>query len=214
VLRAVLLVILLPVIALGIGLLIAYIAHLIRNSGSSGALPAPAPSASSSPSPSPSPSASPSPQVAVPAGWITEVSPPAGLTYRHPAGWIRRTSSPEVFRFAPASPGSQSPGVEGVGAGFEASTDPADALRRFAARAYSGEPRFVGGAVTPVTGQHPEEQQEIVTYSRSGVAVRVVMHSFRSQGHTVVVIGRSLNSEPARAALLEAQVEASLTFSR
>jgi hypothetical protein len=215
VLRAVLLVILLPVIALGIGLLIAYIAHLVRHSGSSSALTTPAPSASSSPSPSPSqsPSASPSPRVAVPADWITEVSPPAGLSYRHPAGWIRRTSSPEVFRFEPASIGSQNPGVEGVGAGFEASTDPANALRTVAARAYSSQPRFVGGAVSPVAGQHPEEQQQIVTYNRSGVAVRVVLHSFRSQGHTVVVIGRSLNSQPARAALLEAQVEASLTFS-
>jgi hypothetical protein len=206
----VLLVILLPVIALGVGLLIAYLAHLIRNGGSSSALP-PAPSASSSPSPRPS--ALPSPQVvAVPAGWIAEVSPPAGLTYRHPASWIRRTSSPEVFRFEPASPGSQSPGVEGVGAGFESFTGPADALRGFAARAYSSEPRFVGGALTPVVGQHPEEEQEVVTYSRSGAAVRVVLHSFRSQGHTVLVVGRSLNAQPARAALLEAQVEASLTF--
>ena len=66
--------------------------------------------------------------------------------------------------------------------------------------------------MTPFKGGHPDEQQEIVTYSRSGVGVRVVLRSFRSKGHTVLVIGRSLNTQPARAAQLASQVEASLTF--
>jgi hypothetical protein len=209
VLRAVLLVIVLPLIALGVGLLISYIAHLIRGNNDP-VRTAPLPSASASPSTSPTPSASATPQVVVPADWVTEVSPPAGLTYRHPAGWVRRTESPEVLRFAPASPGSLTPGVEGVGAGFETSADPAEALRSFAARAYGGQPGFVAAAVQPVSGQHPEEQQEIVTYNRSGVGVRVVLRSFRAQGHTVLIIGRSLNSQPARAAQLESWVEASL----
>jgi hypothetical protein len=212
ILRVVLLVILLPVIALGIGLLIAYVVHLIRGNGTSTRV-VPLPSASAAPSASPSPRASPSAQVVVPADWITEVAPPTGLTYRHPPGWIRRTESPEVLRFAPASSGSQSPGIEGVGAGFETVTEPTQALQGFAARAYGSQPGFVGGAVTPVQGVHPEEQQEIVTYNRSGVGVRVVLRSFRLQGHTVLIIGRSLNTQPARALQLASQVEASLTFS-
>lgn len=215
VLRGIALLILLPVIALGIGLLVAYVVHLLRGSDTSTRTVPPATSSASqsvSPSASPTPSASPSAQVVVPADWVTEVSPPTGLTYRHPPGWIRRTESPEVLRFIPARTGSQSPGIEGVGAGFEAATEPAQALQGFAARAYGSQPGFVGGAVTPVKGGHPEEQQEIVTYSRSGVGVRVVLRSFRSQGHTVLVIGRSLNTQPARAAQLASQVEASLTF--
>jgi hypothetical protein len=211
VLRGIALVILLPVIALGIGLLVAYVVHLIRGSDTSTRTVPPA-TASASPSASPTPSASPSAQVVVPTDWITEVSPPTGLTYRHPPGWIRRTESPEVLRFIPARAGSQSPGIEGVGAGFETATEPAQALQGFAARAYGGQPGFVGGAVTPFKGGHPDERQEIVTYSRSGVGVRVVLRSFRSQGHTVLVIGRSLNTQPARAAELASQVEASLTF--
>jgi hypothetical protein len=212
ILRVVLLVILLPCIALGIGLLIAWIAHLIRGNGDHiGTVPAP--SASASATPTAAASASAPPRVVVPADWIVEVSPPAGLTYRHPPGWVRRTQTPEVFRFAPASPGSTSPGVEGVGAGFEESTDPATALQSFAARAYGGEPGFVAQAVTAVTGGHPEEKQEIVTYRRSGVLVRVVMRSFRLQGHTVLALGRSRSEQPARAAQLESYVEASLRFS-
>jgi hypothetical protein len=212
ILRVILLVILLPVIALGIGLLIAYVAHQIRGNASSSTRTVPLPSASASPSASPTPSAAPSAQVVVPADWIAEVSPPAGLTFRHPPGWIRRTESPEVLRFAPASSGSQSPGIEGVGAGFETATVPAEALQSFAARAYGSQPGFVGGAVTPVQGAHPDETQELVTYNRSGVGVRVVLRSFRLQGHTVLIVGRSLNTQPARALQLASQVEASLAF--
>ena len=210
--RAIVLVVLLPVIALAIGLLVAYVVHEIRGNASSTPA-APLPSASVLPSASPSPSAAPSAaQVVVPTDWITEVSPPTGLTYRHPPGWIRRTESPEVLRFAPASVGSSAPGIEGLGAGFETATEPTQALQSFAARAYGSQPGFVGGAATPVEGAHPGEQQELVTYSRSGVGVRVVLRSFRLQGHTVLIIGRSLNTQPDRAAQLAAQVEASLTF--
>jgi hypothetical protein len=211
VLRVILLVIALPLIALGIGLLIAYIVGQFR--GNPNARVAPLPSASAAPAASPSPSVTPSAQVVVPADWITEVSPPTGLTYRHPPGWIRRTESPEVFRFAPVSTDSQTPGVEGVGAGFETASDPTLAVQGFAARAYGSQPGFVGGAVTAVSGLHAGEKQELVTYYRSGVSVRVVLRSFRSQGHTVLVVGRSLNTQPARAAQLASQVEASLQFS-
>lgn len=220
ILRVILLVVLLPAIALGIGLLVAYVVHEIRgnssipgNGDTSSAAPLPSASGSASATSSPAASASAPPQVVVPASWITETSPPVGLTYRHPAGWIRRTASPEVLRFAPETVGSQAPGVDGVGAGFEAATDPAQALRSFAARAYGTQPGFVAEAVSAVDGQHPEEQQEVVTYTRSGLGVRVVLRSFRLQGHTVLVLGRSLNSQPARAAQLESQVEASLKFS-
>ncbi len=209
VLRAVALVIVLPLAALGIGLLVAWIVHTIRGD-STPTRPATPPATSPAPSPRAS-AATPHPQVTVvvPADWIGETDPPAGLTYSHPPGWIRRTSSPEVLRLEPATPGSAVPGIQGVGAGFETATDPAQAIRDFGTRVYGGQPGFTAAAVTPVAGARAGEQQGIVTYLRSGVDVRVVMHSFRSDTRTVLLLGRSANAQPLLAGRLEAELEAS-----
>jgi hypothetical protein len=210
VLRGVALVIALPAAALGIGLLIAWIVHTVRGSSTPSRPTSPT---VSSPAASPRASASaarPRVVVVVPADWIAESDPPPGLTYSHPPGWIRRTSSPEVLRLAPASPGSTAPGIQGVGAGFELAADPAQAIRDFGGRVYGSQPGFTAGAVTPVAGAHLGEQQGVLTYLRSGVDVRVVLHSFRSGTRTVLLLGRSANAQPAIAAQLEAQVEASL----
>jgi hypothetical protein len=204
--------VLLPVVALGIGLGVAWIVHQIR--GNPSVTPAaqpstaqPSASASAVKTPSPSPTAHPA---TVPSDWVTESDPPAGLTFRHPAGWIRRTATPEIVRFAPASVGSTAPGIEGVGAGFEATANPSQALQQFVARAYGGQPQVQNGPITAVAGGHPGEQQEIVTYERSGVAVRVVAHAFASGNHSVVAFARAASAQPSRAAELEAAVEASV----
>ena len=209
-LRFVLLVILLPVVALGIGLLVAWIVHQIRGNPSITTPPAPSPSASpsaskSAPPPSPAP-----PKVVVPADWVTEAQPPAGLTFRHPPGWIRRTESPEILRFAPASAGSTAPGIEGVGAGLEPTTSPSQALQEFVSRAYGTQPQVQNGPITAVSGAHAGEQQEVVTYVRGGVPVRVVVHSFAAGDRSVIVLARAASAQPTRAAELEAFVEASL----
>jgi hypothetical protein len=207
----------LPVIALLIGLLIAWIVHLIRgNPAPHPAVTVTPPAASVAPSASASSSAAPrkAAPVVVPSDWVAEDLPPTGLTFSHPPDWTRRTSTPEVLRFAPAAPGSTAPGIEGVGAGIETATNPAQAVSAFAARVYGTQPGFAVTPVIPVpataSGAHPGEQQGIVTYLRSGVEVRVVIHSFRSGTSTVLALGRSANATPARAAQLEAFVEASI----
>ncbi len=215
VLRVILLLILLPLIAMGIGLLIAWIVHEVRGDAvHPGAAPGSSASASGASKPAAAPSAEASaparPAVTVPADWIAEAQPPAGLSYRHPAGWLRRTATPEVLRIVPEAPGSLSPGVEAVGAGFETGTDPARAAQDFATRNYGAQPGFAVAPATAVAGQHPGEQQEIVTYRRSGVPVRMVIHGYAEKGRIVVTLGRSLASQPARAATLQAQLEASL----
>jgi hypothetical protein len=216
-LKIVVVVIALPIIALLIGLLIAWIVHLIRGNPATHpavtvnppvASPAPRASASSPPAPKKAP------PVVVPSDWVVESLPPVGLTFSHPPDWLRRTSSPEVLRFEPAAAGSTAPGIEGVGAGIEAAANPAQAIAEFGTRNYGTQPGFAATAVTPVAastfGAHPGEQQGIVTYLRSGVEVRVVIHSFRSGTSTVLVMGRSAAAEPALAAQLEAFVEASI----
>jgi hypothetical protein len=206
-----------PLIALLIGLLIAWIVHLIRgNPPTHPAVTVTPPVASAAPSASASSPAAPkkSAPVVVPSDWVVEDLPPAGLTYSHPPDWLRRTSTPEVLRFEPAAPGSTAPGIEGVGAGIETAVNPAQAIREFGTRNYGTQPGFAATAVTPVavtaSGAHPGEQQGIVTYLRSGVEVRVVIHSFRSGASTLLAVGRSANAEPALAAQLEAFVEASI----
>jgi hypothetical protein len=146
----------------------------------------------------------------VPADWVAESDPPSGLAYRHPPGWIRRTALPEILRFAPVSTGSTTPGIEGVGAGIETTADPGQALQQFVSRAYGGQPQLQSGPQTAVAGLHPGEKQEVVTYVRSGVPVRVVVHAFASNGRSVIVLARAASAQPSRAAELEAQVEASL----
>ncbi len=209
------LVVALPVIALLIGLLIAWIVHLIRgNPASHPAATVVPPVASAAPSPAAPKKPAP---VVVPSDWVAEDVPPVGLTFSHPPDWIRRTSTPEVLRFEPAAAGSTAPGIEGVGAGIETAANPAQAVSDFATRVYGTQPGFAATAVTPVAantaGAHPGEQQGIVTYLRSGVEVRVVIHSFRSGTETVLVLGRSANATPVRAAQLESFAEASVKLS-
>ena len=207
-LRVIALVIALPVAAAGIGLLVAWIVHEIRgNPSTTPPVTRPVPSVSAAKTPAPSPSA---PRVVVPADWVAESDPPAGVTYRHPAGWIRRTALPEILRFAPVSAGSTTPGIEGIGAGIEATADPSQALQQFVARAYAGQPQVQNGPITAVAGGHPGEKQQVVTYTRSGVPVQVVVHAFASNGRSVVVLARAESAQPGRAAQLEAIVEASL----
>ncbi len=211
ILRVVLLVVLLPLIAFAIGLLVAWIVDTIRGHDSVHTSGARQPASSSAaPSASASASASAPPPVVVPADWVVESAPPAGLSYRYPAGWLRRTALPEILRFEPASPGSSAPGIEGVGAGLESVTDPAQAAQDFASRNYGQQPGYTAGAVTAVTGAHAGEKQVVVTYNRSGVDVRVVIHAWRSGEQTVLVLGRSANAQPARAGQLESFIEASL----
>ncbi len=211
-LRVVALVILLPIVAFAIGMLIAWIADQIRGNPTAARPPA-SPQPSSSAVRTPPPSATPKP-VVVPADWVVESDPPAGVTFRHPPGWVRRTELPEILRFAPASAGSTAPGVEGIGAGLEATADPSRALQQFVARAYGGQPQVQDGPITAVSGAHPGEQQQVVTYLRGGVPVRVVVHAFvatgASSGHSVIVLARAASAQPSRAAELEAAVEASL----
>jgi hypothetical protein len=207
-LRVVALVIALPVAALGIGLLLAWIVHTIRGNPSVGSAPdQPLPSVSALSTTAPSPAVH---RVVVPADWVVETDPPAGLTFRHPPGWIRRTALPEILRFAPVSPGSTTPGVEGVGAGIEPEVAPAQALQQFVTRAYGGEPQLARGPLVAVTSGHVGEQAETVSYVRSGVPVRVVVHAFASGGRSVIVLARAASADPARAGELEAAVEASL----
>lgn len=207
-LRIVALVIVLPVVAGCIGLLIAWIVHEIRgNPSTTPAVTRPLPSASAVKTPAPSPAA---PRIVVPADWVAESDPPAGVTFRHPAGWIRRTALPEILRFAPVSVGSTTPGIEGIGAGIESTADPSQALQQFVARAYAGQPQVQDGPITAVTGGRPGEKQQVVTYTRSGVPVQVVVHAFASNGRSVVVLARAESAQPGRAAQLEAIVEASL----
>jgi hypothetical protein len=218
VLRLVALVIALPIVAFAMGLLVAWIVHLTRGSDTGSRAGSPVTGQSPSLAPTRSASASASSQaVAVPADWVTEITPPAGLTFRHPPGWVRRTSLPEVLRFAPVVPGSTAPGIEGVGAGLETTADPAQAVRDFATRAYGGQPGFAATPASAVAaaeaGRHPGEQEVVVTYRRSGVDVRVVVHGFRSGTRTVLVLGRAAREQRARAAQLEAFVEASLRIS-
>jgi hypothetical protein len=204
------LVIAFPLVALGIGLLVAWIVHTARGNPTTSAppsVPEPSASAVASTPPSAKPSAAPA---AVPADWIAETDPPAGVTFRHPPGWIRRTSLPEILRFAPASAGSTTPGVEGVGAGIEPGVVPTQALEQFVTRAYGTQPQLAKGAVTPVVSGRTGELQEVVTYARGGVPVRVVVHAFPSGGGSVVVLARAASEPLTRAAELEASVEASL----
>ncbi len=209
------LVVVLPVIALLLGLLIAWIVHLIRGNPTTHPAATVVPPVASV-APSPVAPKKPAP-VVVPSDWVAEDAPPVGLTFSHPPDWIRRTSTPEVLRFEPAAPASTAPGIEGVGAGIETAANPAQAVSEFATRVYGTQPGFAATAVTPVaastSGAHPGEQQGIVTYLRSGVAVRVVIHSFRAGGETVLVLGRSANAVPARAAQLESFAEASVKLS-
>lgn len=210
-LRVIALVIALPVAAVAIGLLIAWIVHEIRGGGSSTGAANPTASASPSPASSPAPTAKASRPavVIVPTDWVPESAPPEGLAYRHPPGWLRRLSTPEVLRLEPAAPGSTAPGIEGVGAGTEAASSPADALTAFASRTYGAQPGYVAG-VPSAAGSRAGERQVVFTYRRVGVDVRVVARSFRVGGRTVLVIGRAATASGSRAAQLEALVEASL----
>ena len=209
--RVVALVIALPVAALGIGLLVAWIVHTVRGNPTTAPGPsAPEPSISAVAS---APPTTPPHRVVVPADWVIETQPPAGLTFRHPPGWIRRTALPEILRFAPVSPGSTTPGVEGIGAGIEPSVAPSQALQQFVTRAYGTQPQLQQGTITPVSGAHPGEVQEVVGYARAGVPVRVVVRAFSSGDSSVIVLARAASAEPARAAELEATVEASLQIS-
>jgi hypothetical protein len=212
--RVVALVVALPVAALGIGLLVAWIVHTVRGNPSAGPSPS-APEPSISAVVSAPPSAAPH-RVVVPPDWVAETAPPAGLTFRHPPGWIRRTSLPEILRFAPVAAGSTTPGVEGIGAGIEPNAAPAQALRQFVTGAYATQPQLQRGPTTAVAGARPGELQEVVSYARAGVPVRVVVHAFSSgdsSNSSVVVLARAASAEPARAAELEAAVEASLQIS-
>ena len=213
-LRVIALVIAFPVVALGIGLLVAWIVHTARGNPSPAPTRlAPPPSASAVPS---APASSAPPRVVVPADWVVETNPPAGLTFRHPPGWIRRTELPVILRFAPASAGSTIPGVEGIGAGIEPNAAPSQALAQFVTRAYGTQPQLQQGPVTSVAAAHAGELQEVVTYSRGGVPVRVVVRAFSNGGGnpgSVVVLGRAASANPTRAAELEAAVEASLQLS-
>jgi hypothetical protein len=222
VLKVIGLVIALPILALLIGLLIAWIVHLIRGNPPvhTGQTPATQPSASST-APTTSPTTAPQ-AVTVPADWVTEDQPPQGITYRHPAGWVRRTSGTAVLRFAPVAPGSLTPGIEGVGAQLApAGTTPEAAIRAFVSSNYGGQPGYAAAAPAAVKastpGAHPGELRSVVTYTRSGVPVRVVVDAYSvttpSGARTVLVLGRSAASTPARAATLESFIEASLKVS-
>ena len=205
----------LPVAALGIGLLIAWIVHR------SGALRPPG-----WPRPPPSPS-HPGGRVGAAVrgrrtGWSSpptgssRPSLPPGLTFRHPPGWIRRTALPEILRFAPASAGSTTPGVEGVGAGIEPNADPSQALPQFVTRAYGTSRSWSVGRSPPVAGAHPGEQQQVVTLRqgrRAGSRGRARLQPRRQQRDSVIVLARAASAQPARAAQLEAAVEASLQLS-
>lgn len=211
-LRIAAIVVILPVIALLIGLLIAWIVHLIRgNPAPHRAVVVIPPVASVAPTTAAPKKPAP---VVVPSDWVVEDVPPVGLTFSHPPDWVRRTSTPEVLRFAPATPGSTAPGIEGVGAGIETAANPAQAVTDFATRVYGTQPGYVSTPVAPVaattSGAHPGEQAAVITYLRSGVQVRVVIHSYRSGTQTVLAMGRSANAQAARAAQLEAFVEASI----
>ncbi len=227
VLKIIAVVIALPVLALLIGLLVAWIVHVIRggdDARTGTATTSPTPSASATPTTGPSASTSagpstPAPTVTVPAGWVTEAQPPAGVTYRYPDGWIRRTSGTAVFRFAPVSAGSTAPGVEGVGVQLApAGTTPDAAIRQLVGSNYGGQPGYTASAPAavpaPTPGKHDGELRSVVGYTRSGVPVRVVVDAYPvttpSGTRTVVVLGRAASATPERAAQLEAYVEASL----
>jgi hypothetical protein len=209
--RVLALVVALPVAAAGIGLLVAWIVHTIRGNPSAGpapSVPQPSVSAVASAPPSQAPR-----RVVVPADWVIETEPPAGLTFRHPPGWIRRTALPEILRFAPVSTGSTTPGVEGIGAGIEPNAGPSQALQQFVTRAYGTQPQLLRGPITSVAGAHAGELQEVIGYARGGVPVRVVVHAFSSGDSSVIVLARAASAQPARAAELEADVQASLAIS-
>jgi hypothetical protein len=207
-------VIVLPVVAAGIGLLVAWIVHTVRgNPSTASGQVAPAPTTSPVTSAPPTVPSTAPPRAVVPADWVAESDPPAGLTFRHPPGWIRRTALPEILRFAPVSPGSTTPGVEGIGAGIEPGAAPSQALQQFVTRAYGTQPQLQRGPVTAVASARAGELQEVVTYDRGGVPVRVVVHAFGSGSSSVIVLARAASAGPTRAAELEAGVEASLQIS-
>jgi hypothetical protein len=231
VLKVIAIVIALPVLALLIGLLIAWIVHVIRGgdeartgtSGGSTAVPSltpssTAPSAAAS-SGTPSAPASGPASITVPSDWVAESEPPAGVTFSHPNGWIRRTSGTAIFRFAPVSATSTAPGIEGVGVQVAAAgVTPDAAIRQFVGSNYGSQPGYTAAAPTAVPantpGKHDDEVRSIVRYTRSGVAVVVVVDAYTIStpggNRTVVVLGRSANANPTRAAQLEAITSASL----
>ena len=118
-----------------------------------------------------------------------------------------------MLRFAPVSPGSTTPGIEGIGAGIEPNADPSQALQQFVTRAYGGQPQVQDGPITAITAP-VGEQQEVVSYLRSRIAVRVVVH-FMGVGRTQRDRARAGSERAASRASrdFEAQVESSVQLS-
>ena len=130
---------------LGIGLLVAWIVHQIRGN------PTTAPAATAPGRRRPRPSRRRRrhrrrPGVVVPADWVAESEPPAGLTFRHPAGLDPphgAAGDPAVR--ARSRPARRPRASKESAPASRPTADPSQALQQFVARAYGGQPQVQNG---------------------------------------------------------------------
>src|SRR4051794_9854653 len=144
----------------------------------------------------------------VPADWVPQTSN-QGLVFRAPPGWTPRADGRIDYRVEP-SPGG--PGVGQVGVGLAtASADPNAAALSYATSTYSGQPSYLQQPPTDEVSVRGEQgRQVMVTYTRSGTPVAVVVRAFPTSRGVVLIASRAPVADEQRADQLADAVDASL----
>jgi len=195
----------LAVLALGLGLLAAYLVSLVRGSGEPGTgmthppTAAPTPDAAASPAP-----AAPDP-VAVPLDWTPALVSGLGVTVRHPPAWSRYTQARVTVWVITSRTGGR--GIDEVGIGRLDAAPATSALDQFARSFFAGSPDL---KIAAATGD--EQQADLaLTYIRTGARVRVALHGERGPRGVTATLARTPATPKDTAAKLLAEFRAGIT---
>lgn len=148
------------------------------------------------------------PVSAVPNDWVEQTSN-QGLVFRAPPGWTQRTDSQVDYRVEPSPSG---PGVGQVGVGLvTATSDPNAAALTYATGTYSGQSSYLQQPPTDeVSARGERGRQVVVTYTRSGTPVAVVVRAFPTSRGVVLIVSRAPIADDQRAQKLADAVDVSL----
>lgn len=144
----------------------------------------------------------------IPSDWVQQTSN-QGLVFRAPPGWTQRVDPQIDYRVEPP-PGGPNVGQVGVGLAT-ATSDPNAAALSYATGTYSGQPSYQQQPPTDeVSARGEHGRQVVVTYTRSGTPVTVVVRAFPTSRGVVLIATRAPQAEQQRADRLADAVDASL----
>lgn len=195
----------LAVLALGLGLLVAYVVSLVRGQAGRAATSGASPSTGAGPAPPGRPAPAPSVAELVPSDWTRVRVSSLGLTVRHPPAWTRYPLQKVTVWGPTTQTGGR--GVDEVGVGLLAPAPAPAALDAFARSFFAGQP---GLQIAAATGTARRADLSL-TYRRTDVPVRVVLHGERGDRGVLLTLARAAASPENGAALLLGQFRAGVS---